>query len=38
MRLYPPGSQGFICLTGNIGRYNAASQIIQGPMGAVQSI
>ncbi|MCP3918673.1 MAG: hypothetical protein GY711_24265 [bacterium] len=29
----PPGSQGLICLTGNIGRYNAVADIIQGPTG-----
>ncbi len=29
----PPGSQGVICLMGNIGRYNAVSDIIQGPTG-----
>ncbi len=29
----PPGSQGFLCLSGNIGRYSQASQVIQGPSG-----
>ncbi|MCP3918795.1 MAG: hypothetical protein GY711_24880 [bacterium] len=32
----PPGSQGIICLSGNIGRFNAQSQIIQGPTGSLQ--
>ena len=27
----PPGSSGFICLNGDIGRYNAPSQVGQGP-------
>ncbi|MCP3920427.1 MAG: hypothetical protein GY711_33280 [bacterium] len=31
----PPGSQGLICLTGNIGRYNQIANIIQGPMGSI---
>ncbi|MCP3915997.1 MAG: hypothetical protein GY711_10615 [bacterium] len=31
----PPGSQGIICLAGNIGRYNQAANIIQGPMGSI---
>lgn len=30
----PPGSQGLLCLSGNIGRFNA--QIIQGPAGSIQ--
>lgn len=30
----PPGSQGLLCLTGNIGRFN--SNIFQGPTGSVQ--
>ncbi|MCP3920692.1 MAG: hypothetical protein GY711_34630 [bacterium] len=30
----PPGSQGIICLSGNIGRFNQASQVIQGPTGS----
>ncbi|MCP3916591.1 MAG: hypothetical protein GY711_13625 [bacterium] len=29
----PPGSDGFICLNGNIGRYNNVADIIQGPTG-----
>ncbi|MCP3918675.1 MAG: hypothetical protein GY711_24275 [bacterium] len=31
----PPGSAGFICLSGNIGRFNQAANIIQGPMGSI---
>ncbi|MCP3915060.1 MAG: hypothetical protein GY711_05855 [bacterium] len=31
----PPGSQGIICLMGNIGRYNSVPDIIQGPSGSV---
>ncbi|MCP3920429.1 MAG: hypothetical protein GY711_33290 [bacterium] len=31
----PPGSQGLICLTGNIGRYNSVANIIQGPTGSI---
>ncbi|MCP3915366.1 MAG: LamG domain-containing protein [bacterium] len=31
----PPGSQGFICLTGTIGRYNQIANIIQGPVGTI---
>ncbi|MCP3920284.1 MAG: hypothetical protein GY711_32560 [bacterium] len=31
----PPGSAGFICLMGNIGRYNQVSDIIQGPSGSI---
>ncbi|MCP3917669.1 MAG: hypothetical protein GY711_19150 [bacterium] len=31
--LNPPGSQGVICLSGNIGRYNSVADIIQGPTG-----
>jgi len=31
----PPGSSGIICLSGNIGRYNAAADIIQGPSGSL---
>lgn len=31
----PPGSSGFICLTGTIGRFNAISQIVQGPTGSI---
>ncbi len=30
----PPGSQGNICLSGNIGRLNDVTQIIQGPTGS----
>jgi hypothetical protein len=32
----PPGSQGIICLSGIIGRYNQAPNIIQGPTGSLQ--
>ncbi|MCP3918092.1 MAG: LamG domain-containing protein [bacterium] len=32
----PPGSQGIICVAGNIGRFNTPSQIIQGPTGTIQ--
>ncbi|MCP3919272.1 MAG: hypothetical protein GY711_27345 [bacterium] len=32
----PPGSAGFICLAGAIGRFNQASNIIQGPVGSIQ--
>ncbi|MCP3918964.1 MAG: hypothetical protein GY711_25750 [bacterium] len=31
----PPGSQGLICLNGNIGRYNQIANIIQGPEGSI---
>ena len=31
----PPGSSGILCLAGNIGRFNAVSQIIQGPTGFI---
>ncbi|MCP3915818.1 MAG: hypothetical protein GY711_09700 [bacterium] len=32
----PPGSLGILCLAGNsIGRYNQASNIIQGPLGTI---
>ncbi len=31
----PMGSQGTICVAGNIGRFNAASSIIQGPAGSL---
>ncbi|MCP3919742.1 MAG: hypothetical protein GY711_29765 [bacterium] len=31
----PPGSSGFICLNGNIGRYNQIANIIQGPTGTI---
>ncbi|MCP3918180.1 MAG: LamG domain-containing protein [bacterium] len=31
----PPGSSGFICMTGDIGRYNAITEIFQGPTGAL---
>ncbi|MCP3915983.1 MAG: hypothetical protein GY711_10545 [bacterium] len=34
--LSPLGSQGFICLSGNIGRFSVPSQIIQGPAGSIQ--
>ncbi|MCP3917595.1 MAG: hypothetical protein GY711_18780 [bacterium] len=27
----PPGSSGFLCLAGNIGRFNQPSQVVQGP-------
>ena len=32
----PPGSSGFICLSGDIGRYNQIANIIQGPSGTLQ--
>ncbi|MCP3919876.1 MAG: hypothetical protein GY711_30455 [bacterium] len=32
----PPGSQGPICLSGNIGRFNQVPQIIQGPNGSLR--
>ena len=32
----PPGSQGIICLSGTIGRYNQIANIIQGPCGSLQ--
>jgi len=32
----PPGSQGNICLSGNIARYNQVANIIQGPTGSIQ--
>ncbi|MCP3915755.1 MAG: hypothetical protein GY711_09385 [bacterium] len=32
----PPGSTGFICLTANIGRFNAGSEIFVGPTGSLQ--
>ncbi|MCP3916799.1 MAG: hypothetical protein GY711_14680 [bacterium] len=32
----PPGSTGFLCLSNNIGRFNMAAQIIQGPTGVLQ--
>ncbi|MCP3914872.1 MAG: pentapeptide repeat-containing protein [bacterium] len=31
-----PGSSGFICLAGNIGRFSTPPQIIQGPAGSIQ--
>ncbi|MCP3914145.1 MAG: hypothetical protein GY711_01150 [bacterium] len=31
----PPNSNGFICLAGNIGRYNTVPDIIQGPTGSI---
>ncbi|MCP3919283.1 MAG: hypothetical protein GY711_27405 [bacterium] len=31
----PPGSQGVICLSGTIGRFNQIAQIIQGPSGSL---
>ncbi|MCP3915010.1 MAG: hypothetical protein GY711_05605 [bacterium] len=33
----PPGSTGFICLSGNIGRYNQTQNIIMGPMGSISA-
>ncbi|MCP3996430.1 MAG: hypothetical protein GY722_15435 [bacterium] len=33
--LNPPGSEGILCLSGNIARFNAPTQIIQGPGGAI---
>ncbi|MCP3914079.1 MAG: hypothetical protein GY711_00810 [bacterium] len=32
----PPGSQGILCLSGNIGRYNAPAQIFTGPTGTLE--
>ncbi|MCP3918978.1 MAG: PEP-CTERM sorting domain-containing protein [bacterium] len=32
----PPGSQGLLCLAGNIGRFNALPLIIQGPSGSTR--
>ena len=32
----PPGSQGFICIAGDIGRFNQAGNIIQGPTHTIQ--
>ncbi|MCP3914763.1 MAG: hypothetical protein GY711_04285 [bacterium] len=32
----PANSQGLICLSGNIGRFNDPSQIIQGPTDSIQ--
>ncbi len=32
----PPASQGNICLTGNIGRYDRVANIIQGPTGSIR--
>lgn len=32
----PAGSQGILCLSGNIGRFNSAMQVIQGPTGSIQ--
>ncbi|MCP3918461.1 MAG: hypothetical protein GY711_23190 [bacterium] len=34
--LMPPGSQGNICLSGNIGRFNAVPLIITGPSGSIE--
>ncbi|MCP3914396.1 MAG: hypothetical protein GY711_02440 [bacterium] len=34
--LVPPGSQGTLCLAGNIGRYNRIEHLIQGPAGALR--
>ncbi|MCP3919397.1 MAG: hypothetical protein GY711_27995 [bacterium] len=31
----PPLSSGFLCLAGNVGRFNALAQIIQGPAGSL---
>ncbi len=33
--LNPPGSEGILCLSGNIGRFNAPAQLMQGPDGAI---
>ncbi len=32
----PPGSQGYSCLTGDIGRYNLPGQILTGPEDSVR--
>ncbi|MCP3915437.1 MAG: hypothetical protein GY711_07775 [bacterium] len=32
----PPGSSGFICLNGNIGRYNPVAAIVDGPGGFLE--
>ncbi len=32
----PPGSNGFICLGGAVGRYNQSQNIIVGPTGSIQ--
>ena len=32
----PPGSQGFVCLAGNVGRFNEPGQIGQGPTFTIQ--
>jgi hypothetical protein len=32
---FPASSNGVLCLSGNIGRLNAASQLFQGPIGSV---
>ncbi len=32
----PPGSNGFICLGGAIGRYNQSQNVIVGPTGSIQ--
>ncbi|MCP3916126.1 MAG: hypothetical protein GY711_11270, partial [bacterium] len=31
----PPGSAGLLCLSGNIGRYNRLTELIQGPSGVL---
>ena len=33
-QFHPPGSQGIVCLSGDIGRFNQPGQIIVGPIGA----
>ncbi|MCP3920932.1 MAG: hypothetical protein GY711_35840 [bacterium] len=32
----PPGSQGLLCISGNIGRFNLSGEIIQGSTGTLQ--
>ncbi|MCP3919934.1 MAG: hypothetical protein GY711_30765 [bacterium] len=32
----PPGSQGLLCLAGNIGRFNAPLQVVRGPADSIQ--
>ena len=32
----PPGSQGILCLSGNIGRYNGPAQVFTGPNGMLE--
>lgn len=32
----PPGSDGVLCLSGNIGRFNQGAQVLQGPNGSLE--